>query len=306
MSIKEFYIKCKNAFNLKLHTEKTISNLKFAIRYDYMIEQALHCFEKGISKEPLCEREIIVSLTTYGKRLYDVAVTIESIMQGSMKPNKIILWLEEDMQDEILPITLQNQMKRGLEVMYCKDIRSYKKLIPTLQKYSESIVITIDDDLLYHYDLVEKLVNTHKKFPKYIIANRIHRIVLDNTGRPTGYMKWKWCDNPTDNSPLNFFTSGGGTLFPPNAFPPEVMDEDVFLDICKYADDVWWNAMALKAGTRVIKCYTHNVRGEDYLPNEDVQDIGLYHVNTGTSCGNDVQLSAVFNKYDLWEKLKCS
>ena len=233
MSIKELYSRCKNALSLRLHTDRTIRSLKFAMRYDAMIENALHCSEKGISDKPLCEREVIVSLTTYGKRLYDVDVTIESIMQGSMKPNRIILWLGEDMQNVILPITLQNQQKRGLEIMYCKDIRSYKKLIPTLQKYPESIVITIDDDLLYHYDLVEKLVNAHKKFPKHIIANRIHRIALDNTGRPIGYMKWKWCDNPQDDSPLNFFTSGGGTLFPPNSFLPEVMDEDVFLEICK-------------------------------------------------------------------------
>lgn len=302
MSIKGFYNKCKNALSFGLHAERTIRSLKFAMRYDAMIEKALHCSEKGISEEILCEQEVIVSLTTYGKRLYDVSVTIESIMQGSMRPNRIILWLGEDMRDVILPITLQNQQKRGLEIMYCKDIRSYKKLIPTLQRYSQSIIITIDDDLIYPYSLVENMVNMHLKFPKHIIANRIHRIVL-NDNRPVSYMKWDFCVNPKDASYLYFFTGAGGVLYPPCSLHPEVLNEEVFVDICKFADDIWFFAMALKANTKIMKCYSYNLRDDDFLINENVQDVGLYNVNIGSSCANDVQFKAVFDKYNLWDKL---
>lgn len=304
MSIKEFYHKCKKKVDLHFHTERAIRSLKFTMQYNTMIEKALHCTENGISNEVLCDHEVIVSLTTHGKRLYDVAATIESIMQGSMKPNRIILWLGEDMNNVILPITLQNQQKRGLEVAYCKDIRSYTKLIPTLRTHPEAIIITIDDDLIYFYDLVEKLVNMHLEFPKHIIANRIHRIVLDNNNRPLSYMKWNWCATPTDASNLNFFTGVGGVLYPPQSLHPEVLNEKVFLNICKYADDIWFFAMAMKAGTKILKCYTHNGKGEDYLINEDVQDIGLLNINTGKNCANDIQLKNVFDSYNLWEHFK--
>lgn len=130
-----------------------------------------------------------------------------------MKPNRIILWLDNDMQNVPLPIALQKQLKRGLEINYCRDIRSYKKLIPTMKKYPDASIITIDDDLIYQYDLVEKLVNMHIAHPDCIIANRIHQIVLNEDGTPKSYMDWKWNANPSDSSPLNFLPVEGGLYF---------------------------------------------------------------------------------------------
>ncbi len=304
MSIKEFYRRFEEALNSKYYAEQTIRRLKYAMQYNVMVEKALHCTENGITENPLCGHEVVVSLTTYGRRLYDVAITIESIMQGSMKPNRLVLCLGEDLRDTILPIALQNQQKRGLEILYCKDVRSFTKLIPTLKKYPEANIITIDDDQIYGYDLVEKLFNTHIKNPKHIIANRIHRIVLGKDGHPLDYMKWNFSTNPSDDSTLNFFTGVGGVLYPPHSLHPEVLNENVFLDICKHADDIWFYAMSLLAKTKTIKCYTQDLRGEGYLTNEDVQDTGLCHINLGKNCANDIQFKAVFDRYNLWDYIK--
>ena len=285
---------------------KDMQQLKYSIKHDQLIEKALNDKESGITSKKLCEHEVIVSLTTYGKRLYDVAPTIESIMQGSMKPNKIVLWLDDSMKELSLPIALKRQCERGLEISFCKDIRSYKKLIPTLYKYPDAAVITIDDDAIYHYDVVERLVNTHLQYPKDIIANRVHRMVLDKNNRPVSYMKWDWNVNPSseENPHFLFPTGVGGTLYPPNSLHSEVMNETVFMDICKFADDVWFYSMALMNDTKIRKCYTHNLNGDDFLCNQDVQDIGLFNINTGSDCANDRQLQAVFEKYDLYQYLK--
>lgn len=300
--------KLKHAVHLGYHSAlvlQEIQRLEFTIRHDQLMEKALRSDESGVSSQKLCEYEVIVSLTTYGKRLYDVAPTIESIMQGSVKPNRIVLWLEEEMKDVTLPIALRKQQERGLEIVFCKNVRSYKKLIPAFGKYPTAAIITIDDDAIYHYDLVEKLVNAHKLYPKDIIANRVHRMVLGENSKPVSYMKWDWCVNLPVNqtSPLLFLTGVGGVFYPPKSLSPEVMNEAVFMDICKFADDVWFNAMALMAGTKIRKCYTHDAKGEDYLINVDVQDVGLLRVNTGKKCANDRQLCAVFEKYNLWDKL---
>lgn len=55
------------------------------------------CKESGVTNERNADKEVVVSLTTYGKRLYSVSLTIESIMQGTMKPNRLILWLQDDL-----------------------------------------------------------------------------------------------------------------------------------------------------------------------------------------------------------------
>lgn len=286
------------------HVRKIEQRIHYAIRHDNLIEKALNSVDCGISNNYHINHEVVVSLTTHGKRIFDVAATIESIMQGSLKPNRIVLWLGEEMRGVQLPITLLNQQKRGLEISYCKDIRSYTKLIPALRKYPDAIIITIDDDALYHYDLVEKLINEHSLYPKHIIANRIHRIELDNNGRPKKYLNWKWNYSPIDDSPLNFLTGVGGVLYPPQSLDSEVFNETVFLNICKYADDIWFYAMALKARTKIKKCFTHSEKGEDYIINDDVQDMALHVTNVGLGGKNDEQLIAVFDKYDLWEYLK--
>lgn len=305
------YKKVKEFFNSKQHIKKRANLLRnqllFDLRADKMIEHALNDIAMGVSSERYCEHEVIVSLTTYGKRLYDVASTIESIMQGSMKPNRIVLCIDENLKETKLPIVLQKQQKRGLEILFCKDIRSYTKLIPVLKKYPDAAIITIDDDAIYSYDLVEKLVNEHALYPKHILANRLHRMVLGEDKMPIGYRSWQWNADPKDDSPLNFATGVGGVLYPPHCFTNEVFNEEVFMDICKYADDVWFYAMELIAGTRVRKCFTHNSKGEDYVMNDNVQDVGLSQHNANKStleCKNDIQIKNVFEKYNLYARLK--
>ena len=83
---------------------------------------------------------------------------------------------------------------------------------------------------------------------------------------------------------------------------PEVIDENTFLSICKYADDIWFKAMALKAGTKSQLVHSTDLHGNDYVVNEDVQDVGLININGGQNL-NDTQLKAVFEKYDLYKLL---
>lgn len=287
---------------IKRFQERMLRKIEWMNRIRNLNDFVLHSSEQGISADRYCNNEVIVSLTTYDKRLHSVYLTIESIMQQTMKPNKIILWLEDELKKVELPRTLQKQMKRGLEVSYYKNIRSYKKLIPTLQKYPNDVIITVDDDLIYEIDVVEKLVRAYNENPALIYFNRGHRITLKKDGKPNKYKKWNKRIHDLDISPLNFPTTGGGTLFPPHCFSDEVFNEDVFMNICGSADDVWFKAMALYNNVLSRKVYTHNFSGEDYLENMNVQDIALSHYNTAAG-GNDVQLLAVFDKYSLYDKL---
>lgn len=284
----------------KQHSINIEQELKFFVRAEQLKECIYKSKDRGISDEKYCEHEVIVSLTTFGKRLYDVATTIESIMQGSMLPNRIVLWLGEEHKGEELPLSLQLQQKRGLQVEYCKDIRSYTKLVPSLRKYPEAVIITIDDDLVYERDLIENLLRTYKQNPDCICANRIHEIVLGDDGKPIEYHKWKWDANPKTPSPLNFLTGVGGVLYPPHCFDEEVFNETVFLDICKYADDIWFYAMAKKNGTMIVKSFTHDSNGKDYILNINVQDTALGKLNVAGEHLNDTQFKHVFEQYKLY------
>lgn len=264
----------------------------------------LHSTESGVSTQKLCEHEVIVTLTTFGRRLYDVYLAIESIMQGSMRPNRILLWLAEDLRDKPLPITLQKQIARGLEIEYTQDTRSYKKLVPTLVKYPEAVCVTIDDDLIYNFDLLENLVNAYNQDPGCIHACRVHRIKVDGDGSPFSYNDWQWkVANCSVLSKYNFATGGAGVLYPPHSLSAQVTNTEAFTKLAPLADDVWFYAMALLNGYRVKKCFTRSSLGEDYIQNESVQAESLNSSNVAGG-KNDEQIRAVFQAYGIYDILK--
>jgi hypothetical protein len=242
--------------------------------------------------------DIIVSLTTYGKRINDVAFAIESIMQQTMKPNRIILWLDKSIEGKPLPSVLQKQQYRGLEIAYCDDMRSYKKLIPTLETYPKDAVITIDDDLIYDYDILEHLISAYIDNPTYIHCCRVRLMKYDKNNKLLPYNKWKRTKEIKPGVNENFFiTGGGGTLYPPQSLDQEVLNKNVFMNICPYADDVWFTAMAYKRNTPINKVYTRSPIGDDFMTNMSVQDEALANINTKGEKLNDVQIKAVFGRY---------
>lgn len=287
---------------INVQSGRIINELRFRLKYDELTTKALSDTENGITKEQYGDSQIIVSLTTHGKRIYDVHATIESIMQGSVKPNKIVLWISEDYRNTILPLTLQKQKNRGLEIKYCKDIRSYTKLIYALKMYPDASIVTIDDDIIYPHDLLEHLVNAHTESPDCICANWIREYPRNLGENYMSILKWKQLFDATEISERYFFEGFAGVLYPPYSLDLEVFNERVFMDICKYADDVWFNAMALKAGIKVKYAWKHYSIAS-FCENEDVQCVALQNVNNNGEVLNDIQLKAVFNKYDLWYKL---
>lgn len=304
MRYPSFLRKIKQRISMISDSNRLIHQIRFNQK-KYILEQnILHSQESGITDEKYCAHDIIVSLTTYSKRIYDVHLTIESIMEQTMKANRIILWLDYSFENQALPKALQLLQKRGLEIEYCKDIRSYKKLIPALKKYPDDVIITIDDDLIYEFDLLEKLIMAYQQTPSYIYCNRHHVMQLNEQGKLLPYLQWQWESNDMEANIMNFPTTGAGTLFPPHSLDEEVFNESVFSEICKYADDVWFKAMAMKKGTLSKKVYTHNPKGIEYFENEEVQDIALWRINTQGAMLNDRQIEAVFTKYNLYQLLK--
>lgn len=291
------------SFHLDEQSKKLLA-IKELQRKSYLQDKVMNCTKMGISSQKLCSEEVIVSLTSYGSRINEVYLSIESIMQGTEKPNRIILWLSNEYKNMTLPLTLQYQQKRGLQVEYCTDVRSFTKLIPALEMYPDASVITIDDDIMYDFDIVENLVRTHIERPECVCANRIHKIKLDASGRPISYMNWDWCSLDTNDSNLNFLTGVGGVLYPPHVFPQEVFNKDTYLKICPNADDVWFYSMLLMNKIRIIKSYTHSAIGCDYMELSNPQEVALSATNTDPDdCKNDVQINAVFDKYQLYSLL---
>lgn len=245
---------------------------------------------------PTPEPEIIVSLTTIPSRLHQVHLAIETLLQQSLPPHRVILWLSDELTVDDLPLRLRRQQRRGLGVRFRRDVRSFTKLIYALREHPESIVVTADDDTFYPRDWLERLHQSYVRQPGFIHCHRAHLMLETADGSLRPYMEWEFFSPGQTGPSLRLLPTGvGGVLYPPNVLPAEVFNEAVFLKLCPTADDVWFKAMALLAGVPTMKVSPHF---SEYPTVPGTQGRRLYSHNS-TNGNNDRQIQAVFQHYDL-------
>ncbi|RYM34521.1 hypothetical protein ERX46_03875 [Brumimicrobium glaciale] len=239
--------------------------------------------------------DLIVSLTTFPARINKIWIVIECMLRQTHTPDRIILWLsKEQFKDlNLLPKRLLKLRERGLEIELCDgDLRSHKKYVYTLRNFPDSHFITVDDDFLYPSSLIEELMIEHQKNPSFILCHRAH-MMTSNNEKLDSYNKWTKEYKGSSTSKNVLFTSGGGTFFPAHSLGKEAANENVFMDICRLADDVWLNAMSKLQGTTIYKIESkYNVN----IPIMITSNISLSAENVDDN-QNDVQINAVRTHY---------
>jgi hypothetical protein len=238
--------------------------------------------------------KVIVSLTSYGSRVEKVHLTVLTLLNQSISPTKVILWLAEDeFTLKQLPNKLLSLRQYGLEIAFCPDIRSYKKLIPALTQYPKATHVTFDDDILYSYRQLEQLLAAHQQYPNCVICHRAHNITSDSNGRLLPYQQWSYDSKEIQPSKKLMPVGIGGVLYPVGSLNDEVLNQQAFMTLCPQADDLWFKAMAVKNNT-LTKLVEIPMPYEDYLHIPDSQLNSLWQSNESK---NDQQLASILTAY---------
>ena len=238
-------------------------NIKYSVAYinKREISKEMEKFnEMGISSEipDDCSqngnRQLIVSLTSFPERMVDIDYCIFSILNQSLKPNKIVLWLAEEQfprKERDIPESVLRLKEFGLTIKWCNDIKSFKKLIPSLKEYPNDYIVTADDDLYYPKDWLENIWKQHLKYPDAIIASIARKMSVDDDNHLCKYVQSKLIDSEEEPSYMNFPVCGGGTLFYRGFLSEKIYDEELFTELCPTVDDIWFWAMGILNGTKV-------------------------------------------------------
>ena len=281
---------------VRAHSKK----IRCEIRESILRQNILNSTSSGVTDHVYEEgRQVIVSLTTFGERILWIGPAIESIMEQTVKANKIVLWLGHEFEKpHMIPQDLRMLEKRGLEIRFTEDCGPATKLIPSLKAFPDDIIITIDDDTLYSYDLLDKLIRGHYRYPDAIITDYIDTIVADNGsfryGLNTPESRPVIPTEP-DIHPVALGVSG--VLYPPKSMHPDVTDTDLFRKLSPKADDVWFKIMQLRAGTPVFcVCGTHPDNERLISMEHHDPSLSLYRYNL-LQGGNDKQLAALFEHF---------
>ncbi len=261
--------------------------------------------KKKVPKQQNSNKKIIATLTTYGKRINTVDIAINSLLEQDKKADKILLWLAKDeFNFENIPKSLKKlHDDKQIEIKFCKDIKSYKKLIPTLDLYKDEIIITFDDDMIYDKRLVQKLYEEHLRYPETIICGRGHKILFDSKRNILPYKDWTFESDDFMESDDIFPTGVCGILYPPNCFYKDIQNEELFMSLAPNADDIWFKAMTLLNNRKSKILNQNNKEFSKQNLIETTQENALFLQNKNQGL-NDIYLDKVFKFYSLDEKIK--
>lgn len=263
--------------DLDNHYQFRILGIKFAFRHKCKFKY-VPVNEYGITTNKR-NPQIIVSLTSFPARILTAHYSINTLLQQAFKPDRVILWLaktqfpnlENDLPEDILRLK-----EFGLEIRWCeKDIKSYKKLIPSLKEFPNDIIVTADDDIYYEKDWLGSLYKKHHLFPKYIISQRIRNLAIKNDRIVTlSGNKSERLDYSTPKYLYQMF-GGTGVLYPPKSLYHDIFNETSALKLLPTNDDVYFWAMAVLNRTKIA--VAKGLKGDLYQM--DLKESSLSRIN---------------------------
>ena len=237
--------------------------------------------------------KIIVSFTSFPKRINRVWIVVETILRQSLRPDKIILWLSlEQFPDRTIPKNIQKLVKKGLDVRFVdSDIRSHKKYYYSILEFPNDILVTIDDDIVYPSKFLETMYSFYLEDSTKVYSKYARCIAWSVDGRIEHYSKWLKIHSQNIDENLIFFGSGGGTLFPPHCFYKDITNINLAISLCPIADDIFLNAMVRLNGYKICVVPLNYT----FIPMSFEDDERLADSNIENA--NDVQLDNIIKYY---------
>lgn len=166
---------------LKEHYKfKTVQNCTVTMTDNIKFEEWINT-NKILWKQEFLD--VVISLTTFKGRIYDETTykVIYSLLRQNTKYNyKVVLVLStEEFGDRFeLPMKLKYLLDNNdiFEILWTdKNTKPLKKLDPTVEKYPEIPIITLDDDDLCNNDILDYIMCEHINDPFYILGTCVEQ-----------------------------------------------------------------------------------------------------------------------------------
>lgn len=235
--------------------------------------------------------DLVISLTSYPPRFGTLPATLKCLLNQDMKPDRIILWIAEADRNKLTPGI--KALGGPIDIKFCEDIRSYKKLIPTLREENKSFIVTVDDDIFYERSWLSSLIKEYNPNVKEALCRRARRIYMNERGKPAPYNEWGVDVEPGENTEFIFPVGFRGILYPPLFFSDEVLNNESFMKIAPEADDIWFYWMGRKNGGRFRKVGSD----AEAITWPRSQKIGLWESNS--TGGNNKTIERMISAYGL-------
>ena len=249
--------------------------------------------------KPSIKNPVYISLTSIFDNQNRLLQTLQSIMNQTIKPDKIFLYLSDKpyildtgfKDKKITDTTLLTFINDNsiIDINWVNNTGSYRKLLPLLKdKWDEDcIIITIDDDTVYDIHLIENLINDYKKY-ECVIGYRGYTPLFDKFEN----FDYRKRDKIQNISLYNFPTGKGGILYKPEFFHKTknlIFNDKIYLNTCDKQDDIWFYIVRILNN---INCYIGN---KPFLI-KDITSCGLFANFNSKNNQNTTSFQKTFQK----------
>lgn len=233
---------------LRMKLKNKIARLRNAYLY------GLHDLKARLSNKALATdptQKFVVSIASYPGRIHQMPAIFQALSKQTVKPRTFILVLaEEDWPGQKLPAYVVKLQKRGVEIIWTRNNPyAVKKLTPVLDRYPELAVVTLDDDFIYHPQLLEWLVNSEEAQNGHIVGH-YGKVLYQRNGELGMFYRDKKAADQTSSAAQVFLIGWAGIYYPPTSLDPKVKDLEAINRIVPgRGSDIWFWAAAHAAGT---------------------------------------------------------
>ena len=238
------------------------------------------------------DHNVIISLTSYPARIDTIYLTIRTLLNQTYKPKGVYLWLSDDQfpeREKSLPDSLLELQKYGLSIKFCDNLYPHKKYYYTILENPDSAVVTVDDDVFYPENMLQRLVETAEKYPDTVCCYWAHRVHPGNDAESLSYAKWSLEKEGYEPSYGIIPTGVGGVLYPPHCLAKEGFDKEAIRECALRTDDLWLKAMSVLNHKKAVRVA---IPAKIPFAIVKTQKTGLYYENVNHN-----------NSADSWEKI---
>lgn len=236
------------------------------------------------------KNKIIISLTSYPPRIKYVKRVLKSLINQPVDNNLYHICLvlctdefknkEKDLPEDLIYYIIDNHDM--IEIIWIKDnIRSHKKLIPTLQKYPDNYILICDDDIIRPNNWLSTFIKDNKQYPDNILVGASmqylnKKLECKYHKMYKGHLESNESDLIlTSERPANGY---GGVLYPPNTFTNEnFFDKDLYMELCPSSDEMWQYCFNIMEN-KTLRMISEFINFEKYIIRES-QYKSLYKEN---------------------------
>ena len=228
-----------------------IKKIFFLILFIFLLIISLYFFH---------HENIYVTLTSWKGRINFIHKNLENLLENSIKPKKIILNLaieEFPNQYSELPKEIKLLLRKYLnfEIYWVKKNNNvFKKLIPTINRFKNDLIISVDDDILYPKNLIKNMLKCYNKigrknpvsFGKKSSDWNISGTIINSHYGAGSIVKYKYFNNKINEIYLN-------------------TTEKRIINNTKCPDDLLYTYAALLNGYKYIRCKEYSINLDLYI-----------------------------------------